>query len=249
MTSYITIEQLRTVLDEKLSPLKSEIVDLRKKVGEMTEFLDLANAMYEEIISKLKASEAQNAKVIEENKILRIAIQEMDKKVENYNQSLDDLEQYSRRECLEIRGIPLSDSEDTNEIVVELGKCMGLEIEEDDISVSHRIPNRRKDRKQNLAIIVKFVRRDSKDAYYKARNRLKDITTKDLGYDQSNKIFINENLTERRKELFWECLKFKKQENYSFIWTINGRICLRKNQESRVNVINSKDDLRKLIHG
>ena len=59
-SSYITIEQLRMVLDEKLSPLKSEIIDLRKK---MSEFLDFANAKYEVIISKLNQSEAQSVQI------------------------------------------------------------------------------------------------------------------------------------------------------------------------------------------
>ena len=54
------------VLDEKLSPLKSEITDLRAKVRDMTVFLDMANAKCEEIISKLKQSEAQRAQIVEE---------------------------------------------------------------------------------------------------------------------------------------------------------------------------------------
>ncbi|CAB4036319.1 Hypothetical predicted protein, partial [Paramuricea clavata] len=94
------------VLDEKLSPLKSEMSDLREKVGEMTTFLDMTNAKYEEVISKLKQSEAQKAQIVEENKVLRNAALEMDKKVKHLNESLDDLEQYSRRDCLELRRIP-----------------------------------------------------------------------------------------------------------------------------------------------
>jgi seryl-tRNA synthetase len=113
------------VLNEKLPPLKSEMSDLREKVGEMTTFLDMANAKYEEVISKLKQSEAQRAQIMEENKVLRNAALEMDKKVKHLNESLDDLEQYSRRDCLEIRGIPpatVGQPENTNEIIVKLGR-------------------------------------------------------------------------------------------------------------------------------
>ena len=76
--------------------------------------------------------------------------------MKHLNQSLDDLEQYSRKDCIEIRGIPAATAgqpENTNEIVVELGKCMGLEIEKEDISVSHRPPIRKKGKFP--AIIVK----------------------------------------------------------------------------------------------
>ena len=45
-----------------------------------------------------------------------------------------------RRECLEIRGIPGTAGEDTNEIVKKIGALIEVDISDTDISVSHRIP-------------------------------------------------------------------------------------------------------------
>ena len=73
-----------------------------------------------------------------------------------------DMEQYSRRECVDIQGIPVSEREDTNKIVVRVGELIGVDL------------------------------------------------------------------------------------NISYIWTSNGRIYLRKSQDSPVIPINNKDDLKKL---
>ena len=89
---------------------------------------------------------------------------------------------------------------------------MGVNIAENDISVSHRlsISTKYRGNRSKPAIIVKFVRRDVKELYYRAQKKLKGSTTKDLGYHEENNIYINESLTKPNKELFKECLKAKK---------------------------------------
>ena len=107
-------------------------------------------------------------------------------------------EQYSRRECLEIQGIPLpsKDSqhiEDTNKIVIQVGELMGVQIQAEDISISHRLPlsSKYKGKRRLSAIIVKFVRRSTKEAYYRKRKDLHAFTTKDLGFKEENHIYVN----------------------------------------------------------
>ena len=85
-----------------------------------------------------------------------------------------------------------------------------------------------------------------KERYFKGRKQLKDRTTCDLGISPERRIFINESLTERNKGLFNESVKTKKDLNISYIWTSNGRIYLRKSQDSSVIPINNTDDLKKL---
>ena len=87
------------------------------------------------------------------------------------------------------------------------------------------------------AIIVKFVRQEMRERWYRARKRLKSITTAD------KKIFINENLTPRNKELFKVCLRFKKDNSYKFLLTNAGKIFLRRNADSPVIPINSFADI------
>jgi hypothetical protein len=159
------------------------------------------------------------------------------------------MEQYSRRECLEIKGIPVTKDENTDELVTKVCELMGLSIKEEDISVSHRLPisNKYKGKRTESTIIVKFVRRNTRERYYRARNVLKDITTRNLGFSSHNKIYINESLTEKNKALFGECMKVKRDLQYSFIWSSNGRIYLRKDQASPATIIRNKEDITKLL--
>ena len=48
------------------------------------------------------------------------------------------------------------------------------------------------------------------------------------------------------RELFRACFSVKKELQYKFIWTHNGRIFLRENRESSVIHIRSKADLDQL---
>ena len=55
------------------------------------------------------------------------------------------------------------------------------------------------------------------------------VSTVDLGYSVANKVYVNESLTEKNKELLRLCLKCKNDLSYKFLWTNAGRIFLRKN--------------------
>ena len=106
-------------------------------------------------------------------------------------------------------------------------------MQKSDISISHRIPSRKQFTDEGNpippAIIVKFVKRQTRENLYRARKNLMSVSTVDLGYSVANKIYVNESLTEKNKELFRLCLKCKNDLSYKFLWTNAGRIFLRKN--------------------
>ena len=104
------------------------------------------------------------------------------------NKSLNDLEQYTRGDCTEICGIPLPEEpseEDANDIVIQLKEKIGVPMERNDISISHRIPSARDS--VEPAIIVKFVRREVRENFYRARKRLKSVSIADLGFSEAKR--------------------------------------------------------------
>ena len=157
---------------------------------------------------------------------------------------------------VEFKGIPVRASEDTDQIVKDIGDLLDVDIDDDDISISHRLPDyKSKDASdeqpcQPPVIIAKFVRREVKDRLYCSRLRLKDKTIKDLDDfsdgDKDNGIFISENLTQTRRKLFKACLKVRKELNFKIISTTNGRIYLKKHARSRLVYIANESDLAKL---
>ena len=104
----------------------------------------------------------------EENVALKADLQDAHRKLSIQDNLLHDAEQYSRGDCLEVRGIPVQESdENTNSIVQAVDDFTGVPVAESEISASHRL-RVNKFTNRDPAIIVKFVRRDVRDNFYKS---------------------------------------------------------------------------------
>ena len=150
---------------------------------------------------------------------------------------LDEVQQYLRRDCLEFVGIPSQKNDNPNKIVKEVCSSMGIELKQEEFSIVHRLPDSKntKDR-----IIAKFVRRDVKEQVYRSRKKLQGKSVKSLPSfkdaqpPKSAKIYINESLTGYRKKLFNRVYNYKKTNDYKYIWTQNGKIFLKEDDDSEV---------------
>ena len=60
------------------------------------------------------------------------------------------------------------------------------------------------------------------------------------------RFFINENLTNEKKELFWKTKQKARELGCYYIWANNGKIYVCKNQEYDSLVINNKLGINKL---
>ena len=172
------IEILNKMLDEKFeekfklleSKLNKKLAPIKKSVEEAVQSVQFISSKYDEIKDHLKLIDA-------ERKTFKTALASLQDSTDSVAKSQNDLE-YGRRECIEIRGIPVaqdSTNEDTNTIVKNVGKLMGIDIEEEDISISHRLPQSKKYKGKKIgppAIIARFVKRDKKNKYYGARAKL-----------------------------------------------------------------------------
>ena len=74
--------------------------------------------------------------------------------------AIDDVQQYLRRDCLEVVGIPRVPQDNPIQLVQEVGSLIDVDIGVNDISTAHRLPDTKKVKNR---IIVKFVRRDKRE--------------------------------------------------------------------------------------
>ena len=58
-----------------------------------------------------------------------------------------------------------------------------------------------------------------------------------------NKLYVNENLTQRRKRLFWLAKQKAKELDYKFIWTSNCQIFIREDEKAASLPIRTQYDL------
>lgn len=231
---------IENLLDKKLNPIVKALDEVSvqiAKIDNIEQSLNFLSDKYDDLLSKVTKMEGTNKSLVEENTFLRKSLHDTNNNLDQLKYELNNIEQYSRRECLEIRGIPVLSGENTNEIILKIGEQIGVRIKDDDISISHRLATASRNEnhsKRESAIIVKFTRRDIRDQFYKARKNLRNKTTRDIGMLRctEHKIYVAENLTQCNRKLFNKCLEAKKQLNYKFIWTMYGKIFLRKDDTS-----------------
>lgn len=254
-----SLEQaMSKLLDKKLNPVLKTLENLQlkmDKIEKLEESIAFLSKEYDDFKPKLKDLEVINSNLTEENRCLKAELQNATNSIMMIKQDLNNAEQYSRRDCLELRGIPVQRNENCNDVVKSVGLLIGVEVKDQDISVSHRLAARSNNTsragssRNDPAIIVKFVRRDVRDKFYTSRKYLRDKSTKDIGLTRvaEHKIYIGESLTQHNRKLFNLCLEKKKQLNYKFIWTSVGRTLIRKDESSPVISISEIKDLDKII--
>lgn len=250
-------DKLENLINELKVSMTSRYKELDSKLTEVVKSQQFLSEKYEEINTRLITVEQQKCELAIENTSLKAQVLKSSNDLHSLQQEVNNLEQYIRRDCLEIRGIPEQDNETvdmTNDLVQRVGEMIGVLVEEKDISISHRLSVGRNRSMTNgsrprgpKSVIVKFANRQTRDDYYRARLHLRSKSTEDLGFQNQNKIFIVESLTQRNKELFNRCLNFKREKGYKYIWTQMGKIYLRKDTESVKIHVACPADLERLL--
>lgn len=91
------------------------------------------------------------------------------------------LKQYSRRDCWEIQGIPVLTGEDANGLVKKNGEQIAVQIQDQHISISHRLKDSRSGTNHDPVLILKFARRSERDEFNRAKKNLRSKSIRDIG--------------------------------------------------------------------
>ncbi|CAF1659680.1 unnamed protein product, partial [Didymodactylos carnosus] len=128
---------------------------------------------------------------------------------------INDHEQYGKRKDILIYGIPFKKDENVIDIVVELGKSLGISLSKSDLYAVHRLPPSRKTTdKTKQAIIVGFLRISDRNQFYSGRKKCR-------GSDLYKNVFINEHLTNFNNKLYmYACTKLDRKS----VYTRNGNV-------------------------
>ena len=238
-----TKEEIQKLLREAITPLEEKVDNLNHSFQELKKTVVFFNQKYDEVLSQLGQT---NEKVKLQGTNLRKMQQDYDDaKIESREAILgyENLAQYLRRDYLEISGIPPSENYSSNDIVMAVGQAIEVAIKEEDISISHPLPSFSSDAPK---IIVKFTRRDIRNAFYANRRKLINKKTNELAglglEEEEENVYISESLTRYKKN------KLKKKIKWKHIWTQNGRIFLKEAERSKPVVIDSHDDLTDLTN-
>ena len=160
---------------------------------------------------------------------------------------LNELEQYSRRMCVNISGIPENANEDAKKIVQELSNINGACLDPSDIDVAHRIGRQRPGKTRT--IIARFATLSKRQVFYNARRALRGAHAppgSQLTGDILANTFITDNLTQQNEFLMYQARQLKRKGKVFAVWSDQGRLTGKESQGASTKVFRSTDDLRSL---
>lgn len=185
---------------------------------------------------KLASVEKENVQLKEECTKLMEANDKLSKRVWDIQGSVMDLEQHSRLQNLEVRGIPVTEGEDVYAVLKEVSRALDLPYSRSGISVAHRLPTPKKN-KFPPTIIVQFVSRSTR-AEWLAAAKLKRLQTTDLlPTFNPAPVFVNEHLTRHNKELLVGAKALVKSGRLAFAWAKEGKVYVRTSVGSKARRI------------
>lgn len=237
-----------------LADIHALLKDIQKSMNNLSKEVAELKTSFKQQESELKtAKESLNA-ALKYNEQLKIELQATKKRVnelegenDDLTENMDALEQYTRKNSLEIEGIPENVCDD-EEAVLKVAQVLNVNVKREDIDICHRIK-----RKKSNPIIVRFISHKVKRTLYKQRVKLKNISGSQLfpsapatARPSSNRIFINENLTAHRRNLVRMANEMKQDGLLKGVWTVDGKIFVKTSPEGRPLRINTEDDFDEL---
>ena len=248
-----------------LSSIWTALNNIQRNTDELLKENRALRNQYEELqkssefhIAKVESLETEKKVLKKEVSSLKKAVRNAEEEIADLNDDLDgfkndlgvainqidDLEQYTRKHNLEIHGISESSEENLPEKIIKLGKVLNVHIANNDIDICHRVATRRSSGDPR-PIIVRFRSYRGKSELYKARKHLKSVSLSNY-FHNTEAVYINENLTNYRRDLFAKVRKFEKNNNWYSAWTMDGKIFIKKSQSDQVKRIYEAEDLKNI---
>ena len=160
---------------------------------------------------------------------------------------INEQDQYSRRNCLLISGLPERDNEETDDLVKDLGKAAGVNISDSDIDRSHRIGAKRNGSTRQL--IVKLATFNKREQLYRNRKDLRSGRVPHhqiLTADTLSRTYLSDSLSKQNQQTMFVCRALKRKGVISRAWTDACVMKIKVTETSPTRKIKSAKDLHEI---
>lgn len=221
------------VLLQDVKSIKNEIEELKKSCEFNSSILDDHNMRLQSVENELPKIAA-----LQEN------IHSLSNEVTVLRSELNGRDQWQRLNNIEIKGVPLKKNENLFTVVDQISIAVDYPIQKSSINYISRIPMQNS--KEKL-IIVSFTNRYIKEDFIASARSKKTLLAKEIGFsDSTQSVFLNDHLTPEYKRLLTSVKTTLKAKGYQYIWVKYGKIHVRKNDSSKIVIVNNHTDLNKL---
>ena len=213
--------ELAKLLVSSLRNIEAQVKDLFKvneeiKISQikLRKSLDALWKKIDELETEIKN---KNEKVL----LLENRVEILEEEKESQGKEIDDLEQYSRRNCLLLHGVVETNAECTDDIIIKTcAEELGIDVKQEDLDRSHRLGKVKRNDNKPRPIIVKFARYAVRNKVFSNKKKLK-----------GKKLLITESLTVYRMKLLDEA---RQKYGVRNVWTYDGRVMYKENNKISV---------------
>lgn len=218
------------------SVVKQQVADLSRDVSDVQESLQFHTNAHDQLKKQVENISVKTEATGSSHPMLR-----------SLESKIDTMEQQARQCNLEVSNLPEKRGENLMSILESIGSLVGCTIGKTDIIAVHRVPHAQAQDKRPKNIVVKFTNCVLRDNIISAYRLKKGLTSNQLGISGAPvRIYLNEHLTLRNKQLFREAREAAKKHNYKYVWVKHSTIFVRKSDTSPVQAIRTFDDIKKI---
>ena len=147
-------------------------------------------------------------------------------------------ELYSRRECLEISGIPdRIPNNDLEETVLKIFNETGVKVNSRVVGACYRLNQKANPKK----VIIKLSKRKDVVRVMNNKKKLKSMKPQNIGLPSGCKVYINKSLCKYCKYFWWKCKLLQTRGSIQSFWVTNGLIKIRHKNDEVTSVTHIED--------
>ena len=231
------LDELKNALNSLGSELKQVRQEQKKIVENSTSGNDAKVDKDAKTSPPIETGQPEIAKLSQQIEELYIKFGLISEAIKKLDSSLDDLNQYGRRNCLVLHGLSantdLPNSQSNykgflDKIIKNINDNLSLNLSSNNIDIAHPLPVTKNGK---TPVIIKFLRRSDRNLVYQNKRHF-----------SKSGLAITESLTKMRLQLLKEAGSLLGQEN---VWTSNETIFC--NINAKWEVIKTQNDLYSLV--
>ncbi len=234
----VEIEQTFEKFQEELKT-RAETIDFKKIAKEQC--ITTMNAEMKPTKEEIEGLKKENSRLKRRLERLEFSLSCKDAKIDELKMKIDAIEQSQYDKSVRIVGMP--EEEDGESDISSIQKMARTKFEMDvkssDIADMYRA-GRVTETKKYRDLIVKFKKKSVRNEFY--NNRRKLLSSNDQGC-----VYINEQLTEYRANLFFAARKQWKKKKLHSVWSQRGNILVRKTESDKPKEIRHHKHLAEII--
>ncbi|KAL4706791.1 hypothetical protein ACJJTC_018172 [Scirpophaga incertulas] len=248
----------KQLLSPSTSPLEDDdalLAIIRREIklsNELVALRDIRNSMeflsadYDRVKTELSDLQEKLSSTTKEYSALT-------NKMTDVSDRLNLLEQHARETNIEIGGVPENKSENLLSFMRQLCKVVSVPLSETDILTGTRVRKITEDSARPRSIIIKLQSIRKRDeilaavSAFNKKNQNDKLNTSQLGYgEKKSPVYVSEHLSPYNKKLHATTRKAARDKCYKYVWIRNGRIFVRKDDQTPAKQIRCYDSLNNL---